>query len=88
MVPIIVEDVYFLTGLLRRGFPISLSESTIGGEIVRDYTLQYCYPGAKPSKDGKINIQDVRYFPLRTILFTIAKLAGTVTLHVVNKSYM
>ena len=27
-------------------------------------------------------------FPLRTILFMIAKLAGTVTLHVANISYM
>ena len=88
MVPITIEDVYFLTGLLRRGLPISLSGSIVGGEIVRDYVLQHCYPGAEPSKDGKINIRDVRDFPLRTILFTIAKLAGTVTLHVVNRSYM
>ena len=50
------EDVYFLTGLSRRGLPISISGSTIGGEIVRDYILQYFYPGAEPSKDGKINI--------------------------------
>ena len=39
-VPIIVEDVYFLTGLSRRGLPISLSGSTVGGEMVRDYLLQ------------------------------------------------
>ena len=88
LVPIIVEDVYFLTGLLRRGFPISLTGSTIGGETVRDYVMQYCYPGAEPSKYGKISIWDVRDFPLRTILFTIAKLVSTVTLHVANRSYM
>ena len=39
VVPIIVEDVYFLTGLSRRGFPISLSGSTVGGETMRDYIL-------------------------------------------------
>ena len=39
VVPITIEDVYFLTGLSRRGFPISLSGSTIGGESVRDYIL-------------------------------------------------
>ena len=55
-VPITVEDVYFITGLSRRGLPISLSGSTVGGEMVRDYLLQYCYPGAEPSKDGKIII--------------------------------
>ena len=55
---------------------------------MRDYFLQHCYPGAKPSKYGKINIWDVRYLPLRTILLMIAKLTGTVTLHVANRSYI
>ena len=50
--------------------------------------MHYFYLGSEPSKDGKINIQDVRDFPLRTIIFTIAKLAGTVTLHVANRLYM
>ena len=85
---ITVEDVYFLAGSSRRGLPISLTGSTVGGETVRDYIMQYCYPGAEPSKYGKINMQDVRDFPLRTILFTISKLAGTVTLHVANRLYM
>ena len=47
VVPITVEDVYFLTGLLRRGFPISLLGSIVGGETVRDYVLQHCYLGAE-----------------------------------------
>ena len=88
MVPIIVEDVCFLTGLSRRGFPISLIGSPVGGETVRDYVMQYCYLGAEPSKDGKINIRDVSDFPLRTILFMISKIVGTITLHVANRSYM
>ena len=85
---ITLEDVSFLTGLSRIGFPISLIGSTVGGETVRDYVMQYFYPGSKPSKDRKINIRDVMYLPLRTILFTIAKLSGTITLHVANRSYM
>ena len=55
---------------------------------MRDYILQYFNPGAQPSKDGKINIHDVRDLPFRTILFTIAKLVGIATLHVAKKSYM
>ena len=55
---------------------------------MRDYVIQYFYPWSEPRKDGKINIRDVMDFPLRTILFTIAKLGGTVTLHVANRSYM
>ena len=87
-VQISMEDIYFLTGFSRRGLPISLLGFSLGGEKVRDYILQYCYPGAKTSKDGKIIIHDVCDFPLRTILFTIVKIAGTATLHVANISYM
>ena len=87
LVPILVEDIYFLIGLSRRGLPIYLLGCALGGETMRDYILKYCYPEAEPSKDGKI-IRDVQDFPLRTILFTITKLAGITTLNVANKSYM
>ena len=39
VVPITVEDIYFLTGLSRRGLPISLSGSAVGWETVREYIL-------------------------------------------------
>ena len=74
VVPILVGEIYFLIGLSRRGLPISRSRSAMGGETVRDYILQYFFLGAEPSKDGKLNIRDVHDFPLRTILFMIAKL--------------
>ena len=45
VVPILVEGIFFLTGLSRRGSPISLSGSALGGETVRDYILQHCHPG-------------------------------------------
>ena len=41
VVPILVEDIYFLTVISRRGMPISLSVASLGGETVRDYILQY-----------------------------------------------
>ena len=88
MLPILVDDIYFLIGLLRRGTPISLAGSARGGETVKDYIRQFCRPRTNPSKDGKINIKDVRDIPLRTLLFTIAKLASNMTLHVTNRSYM
>ena len=88
MLPILIDDIYFLTGLLRCGAPISLSGSARGGESVRKYIRQFCRPGTQPRKYGKINITDVCDMTLRKILFTIAKLAGSVTLHVTNRSYM
>ena len=55
---------------------------------MRDYIRQFCRPSTQPSKDGKINIRDVSDLPLRMILFTIARLFGSVTLHLENISYM
>ena len=59
-----------------------------GGEKVKDYIRKIFQPGTDPSKYGKINIKEVCDMPLRTLLFTITKLAGNVTLHVANISYM
>ena len=56
MVPITIEDIYFLIGLSRRGAPISLSGFSRGGESVRDHIRQFCRLGTQPSRDGKINI--------------------------------
>ena len=39
VVPILVEDIYFLTWLLMRSLPFSLSGSALGEEMVRDYIL-------------------------------------------------
>jgi len=37
VVPIVIDDFYFLISFLRHGAPISLSGATSGGETVRDY---------------------------------------------------
>lgn len=88
VVSITIDDIYFLTGLSRRGAPISLSGFAKGGESMRDYIRQFCQSGAHSSRDGKINIRNVSDLPLRKILFTISKLVGRATLHLVNRSYM
>lgn len=87
-IPLTVEDIYFLTGLSRRGAPISLSGSARGGDSVRDYVRRYYREGSQPSKEGKIVIRDVTDRSLRTILFTFGRMAGSVSLHVANRSYM
>ena len=81
-------DIYFLTGSSRRGAPFSLSGSARGGESMRDYIHRYCREGSQPSKDGKVNIQDVTNKSLRTILYTFGRMVGSAALHVANRSYM
>jgi len=87
-IPLTVEDIHFLMGLSRRDGPLSLSGSACGGESVRDYICKLCRDGSQPSRDGKINIRDVTDWPLGTILFTFARLAGSATLHLANRSYL
>ena len=87
-IPLTVVDIYFLTGLSRRGAPVSLSGPTQGGESVRDYVRRYYREGSQPGKDGKILVRDVTSRPLRTILFTIGRMAGSASVHAANRSYM
>ena len=87
-IPLTIEDMYFLTGLSRQGAPVSLSGTARGTTSTRDYIRQYCREGSQPSKDGKINIRDIIDRSLRSILFTIGRVAGSAALHVANRSYM
>lgn len=83
-----MEGIYFLTVLSRWGSPASLSGPSHGGDSVRDYVRRYCREGSQPSKDGKIIIREVTSRPLRTILFTIGRMAGSASVHAANHSYM
>lgn len=87
-IPFTIKDIYFLMGLSRRGTPLSVLGFARGGESMKDYIHQFYRYGSQPSRDGKINIQDVTDQPLRTIIFTLARLAGSTYLHLVNRSYM
>ena len=53
VVPIKFEDVYFLIGLSRRGLPISLTGSTIGGETMRFMLCSIAIQGQNLAKMEK-----------------------------------
>ena len=65
-----VEDIYFLTGLLRWGAPISLTGSQGGDITTRELIDRHCIPGMRTS-EKKIPIKAVMDGPLRTVLFTM-----------------
>jgi hypothetical protein len=75
-----IEDIYFLTGLSRRGARVTLTGSRGGGEPMSHYISAHCVPGAE-RHSGKVAIRDVCDLPLRTILYTIAHMAGSATPH-------
>ena len=65
-----VEDIYFLTGLSRRGAPISLIGSHGGYINTRELIDRQCAPGIG-TLGKKIPIKAVTNRALRTILFTM-----------------
>ena len=69
-----VEDIYFLTGLSRRGTPISLTGSRGGDITTRELIDRHCALGTgTPRKKNPIKAVTDR--ALRTILFTIQRVA-------------
>jgi hypothetical protein len=70
----------------RRGYYVSLTGSRGGGLKMSEYCNQYCVPEAERKK-GKVAIWGVQDLTLRTILFTIARMAGSSTLHMALQSY-
>jgi hypothetical protein len=81
-----IEEIYFLTGLSRRGSYVSLTGSRAGGLKMSEYCNQCCVPEAERKK-GKVAIWGVTDLTLRTILFTIARMAGSAAPHMALQSY-
>jgi hypothetical protein len=81
-----IEDIYFLIGLSRRGYHVNLTSSRGGGFPMSEYCHLHCVPEAERSK-GNVAIWGVRDLTLRTILFTIACMAGSFAPHMALQSY-
>jgi hypothetical protein len=80
-----IEDIYFLTGLSRWGSHVILTGSRRGGMKMSEYCREYCVPEAERQK-GKVAIWGVTDITLRTILFTIAQMAGSAAPHMALQS--
>jgi hypothetical protein len=87
MLEIELDDVYFLTGLSRRGAPILLSGHRETPQPTEAYVVEHCIPGSR-LVGGRIVIKDVRDLALRSILFSITKLVGSTSAHLASKSQM
>jgi hypothetical protein len=80
-----LEDVYILTGLLKRGVPISFSGQRALPEQVDMYLARHCFPGAR-LVGGRIPIKDIQELPLRSILFAITSVTGSTSAHLASIS--
>ena len=81
-----IEDIYFLKGLSHCGAHVTLIGGQGNGLSMREYIRHHCEPKAKMHK-GKVSIKGVWDLTLRTILFTIAQMVGSVSPHMSLQIY-
>ena len=77
-----VEDIYFITGISRRGEVVNLHfRGGLGGGLtINEYIAVYCYPDiAKVGSQVLTNAIEV--LGLKAILLTLGKITGLAPLH-------
>ena len=82
-----VEYIYFLTGLSRRGEPISLFVPQGGDITTHDLIDQYYFLGTQMS-EKQIPIRDVMDLPLGKVFFTMHLVVGIHGDHQESKAHM
>jgi len=88
MLEIDIEDIYFITGLSKRGAPVVMSGQRNDVEETMDgYIREYCAPGIV-KKSGRAFIPAVMDIPLRTILFSVVRAFGSLGAHSTTKAQM
>lgn len=75
-----VEDIYFIMGLSRRGEAVHAWGRTWSSMTIEDY-VQIYFPGHPKKVGSQISITHVASLSLRIILFTIARVNGSASLH-------
>lgn len=70
-----VADMYFITGLSRRGERVQLFVSHHGGESTNSSIRRHCL-GVETTVSEKVKILSIENIPLKKILHTIACIVG------------
>ena len=82
-----IDDIYFLTGLSRRGAPINLVGKRPSVTTTEALLAEHAVPGAV-LKSGKIPILSIGNLPLQAVLYTLTRVAGSSAAHQVSKAQM
>ena len=87
VLPIEIEDIYFLIGLSMRGSLVVLSGARKGEGSLDDIIDQYFSLGTE-SQSGNLAIKYLVDLPLRTIVYTINRVVGSRASHLISRSHM
>jgi hypothetical protein len=74
------KEIYFLSGLLRRGEAINLHTFPPGPFNIDDYIKMYCEAGIE-KVGSQVPIHKIMSLNLRVILLLIGQITGSATLH-------
>ena len=79
------EDIYFLTGLPKRGEHLTLFGARPGGQSIDSLRLEFCND---QTRDKGIDIKTISHPKLKVIASTVTRLCGSIKLHVATGSQM
>ena len=81
------EDIYFLTGLSRRGEPINFQTFLAGLSKVSELIEEYCEAGTD-QRTSSVPISRITSLALQTILLLIGRITGSVAVHQASHAHM
>jgi hypothetical protein len=83
-----VEDIYFLTGLSRRGEVVNLKSRGAGsGMKIEEYIDTHCVAGT-PKVGSQIPIRAINNLILKIIVLVFTRITVSVSLHQASRSFM
>jgi hypothetical protein len=81
------KDIYFLTGLSRRGEPINFKTFPLGPLNIEKLIALLCEAGTN-CLSSQVPISKITDLSLQAILFLIGRITGSATLHQSSRAYM
>ena len=76
-----VEDIYFITGLSRRGEVVNLRSRGLGGGMtIEDYIVVYCLSNTE-KVGSQILTNAIHILGLKAIPLALGRIAGLASLH-------
>jgi hypothetical protein len=81
------EDIYFLTGLSRRGEPVNFRTFLVGPLNIADLIALHCEAGTN-CLSSQVPISKITDLSLQAILLLIGRITGSATLHQASHAQM
>jgi hypothetical protein len=81
------EDIYFLTGLSRRGEPVNFQTFLAGPSKVSELMAEYCEAGTD-RRGSSVPISKITNLTLQTILLLIGQITGSAAVHQASRAQM